>query len=70
MTEICRDLKNKLGTGRATGRVYFNDIQCGHGPANDAPDEKVCPGIPEATGRYRGARCKEKGSTWNLDKVY
>jgi len=69
VTEICGDLKKKFGEGRKNGRVYFNDIQCGHGPANEAADEKVCPGIPNGN-RYSGARCKEKGSTWNLDKLY
>jgi len=69
VTEICGDLKKKFDEGRKTGRVYFNDIQCGHGPANEAADEKVCPGIPNGN-RYSGARCKEKGSIWNLDKLY
>ncbi len=70
ITQICADLKRKFGTGKRTGRVYFNDIQCGHGPANDARDEKVCPGIPRRGGDYTGPRCNEKGSSWNLDKLY
>lgn len=69
ITEICKDVENKFGKGRSSGRVYFNDIQCGHGPANDAADEKICPGIPNGN-KYSGSRCKEKGSTWNLNQVY
>lgn len=25
-------------------RLYYNDVQCGNGPANDAGDEDWCPG--------------------------
>ena len=69
VTEICAEIKRKFGEGRRSGRSYFNDIQCGHGPANDARDETDCPGIADGN-RYSGPRCFEKGSKWNLDRVY
>lgn len=32
------------GEGPQGDRVYYNDIQCGNGPANSAGDEDWCPG--------------------------
>ena len=70
VTEICADIRSTFGNGSTQGRLYFNTVQCGHGPANNAADESVCPGIPRATGDYTGNRCNEKGATWNLDQLY
>jgi len=67
---VCADIQARHGTGPSSGRTYFNDIQCGNGPANTAPDEAVCPGIPIGTGNYTGPNCDAKGSTWNLDLLY
>ncbi len=68
--EICADITAKLGVGSFNNRVYYNTIQCGHPPANNAADESSCPGIPRATNNYTGYRCQQTGATWNLDKVY
>ena len=45
---VCEDIEAAHGPGAEAGRVFFNDIQCGHGPSNgfifpgDAvPDEEV-----------------------------
>jgi F5/8 type C domain len=48
------------------GRVPYNDIQCGNGPANDAPDEAGCPGRVDI-GR---SGCKQIGPKWDLASVY
>ncbi len=68
--QICADISTKYGTGPTQGRIYYNTVQCGYGPANDIPDETDCPGIPVATGNYTGPRCEQKGATWNLDLLY
>lgn len=56
--------------GKPSGKPeqYYNDIQCGNGPANKAPDEKVCPGIAETGGgdKYSGPGCNKKGPKWDL----
>ena len=63
---ICNDLKRVLGEGASGGRIPYNDIQCGHGPANNAADETGCPGRVD-----RGeVGCQTKGPTWNLERVY
>ncbi len=63
---ICADIARVLGSGPAAGRIPYNDIQCGNGPANDAPDEAGCPGRvdigPEG--------CNQIGPTWDLMSVY
>ena len=38
--EVC----DIVGQGPAEGRIYYNDIQCGHGPPSAAGDEQACPG--------------------------
>ena len=68
--QVCSDITSRFGSGRFNNRVYYNTIQCGHGPANNAADESVCPGIPLAAGNYTGNRCQQTGATWNLDLVY
>ena len=66
VTRICADLEAVLGEGPAEGRIMYNDIQCGHGPANDAADEAGCPGRVDL-----GADgCQIIGPTWNLERVY
>lgn len=63
---ICADIRDVLGTGRTDGRVPYNDIQCGNGPANDAADEAGCPGRVD-----RGSSgCSMIGPRWNLEAVY
>ncbi len=64
--QICADIKSALGSGPTSGRIPYNDIQCGHGPANDAPDEAGCPGRVD----IGSAGCDVKGPTWNLERVY
>ncbi len=68
--QVCSAIKNKYGTGPAANRVYYNTAQCGHGPANNAPDEAACPGIPVSVSNYTGAGCQLKGATWNLNDLY
>ena len=53
-----------IGNGPANGRVYYNDVQCGNGPANDAGDEdpEACPGRVDMG--YDG--CGVIGPTWEL----
>jgi hypothetical protein len=56
----------KTGPGRGNNHIY-NDVQCGHGPANDAGDEDAypvgCPGLI-IVGSREG--CNVKGPTWQL----
>jgi hypothetical protein len=56
----------KTGPGRGNNHTY-NDVQCGHGPANDAGDEDPypagCPGLIIAGSREG---CNVKGPTWQL----
>lgn len=56
----------KTGPGRGNNRIY-NDVQCGHGPANDAGDEDAypagCPGLI-IVGSREG--CNVKGPRWQL----
>jgi len=67
--EVCDDITARFGAGNFNNRVYYNTVQCGHGPANNAADELTCPGIPRAAGNYTGHRCQQTGATWNLDSV-
>lgn len=68
--QICADINALLGNGSNSQRIYYNTIQCGHGPANSAADESTCPGIPAGVRDYTGARCYENGPTWNLEEIY
>jgi hypothetical protein len=56
----------KTGPGRGNNHTY-NDVQCGHGPANNAGDEDPypagCPGLI-IVGSREG--CNVKGPTWKL----
>lgn len=66
VVDICTDIKDALGEGPTEGRIPFNDIQCGHGPANDAADEAACPGRVD----IGSAGCDIKGPRWDLQAVY
>ena len=68
--EVCAAITNQFGAGSFQNRVYYNTVQCGHGPANNAPDEAICPGIPRGNNDYTGSRCQQTGSTWNLDVLF
>lgn len=48
----------------ASGRPLYNDIQCGNGPANTAPDEVECPGLVE----YGRDGCGQIGPMWDLSE--
>jgi len=58
--QVC-DLIGDAPEGFA-GRPHYNDIQCGHGPPNDSPDEVTCPGRTE----YGAEGCKYIGPPWNF----
>lgn len=68
--QICQDISSTFGSGSSNNRVYYNTVQCGHGPANSAADEQVCPGIPNGNNNYTGPNCNNTGATWNLDALY
>ena len=58
-----RDLYKKMGPGPGRkDRPLYNDIQCGNGPANNAPDEVKCPGLVE----YGREGCGQLGPKWDL----
>ena len=61
--QVCDLLAQQDGPPSATGRPRYNDIQCGHGPANDAGDETTCPGRVE----YGAPGCAYIGPTWKLN---
>lgn len=66
VVDICTDIKAVLGEGATNGRIPFNDIQCGNGPANDAADEAGCPGRVD----IGSAGCDVIGPKWDLVSVY
>ncbi len=66
VVEICGDIERVLGKGPTQGRVPYNDIQCGNGPANDAPDEAGCPGRVDIGPQG----CNQIGPKWDLASVY
>ena len=66
VVRICEDIEEALGTGSTNGRIPYNDIQCGNGPANDAPDETGCPGRVD----IGNAGCNVIGPKWDLEAVY
>lgn len=67
--QICTDIESRLGRGRRDNRIPYNTIACGHGPANDAPDEDLVNGCP---GRVDMgvAGCFETGPRWPLAALY
>jgi len=68
--QVCAAITSQFGAGSFQNRVYYNTVQCGHGPANNAPDEATCPGIPRGNNDYTGSRCQQTGSTWNLAALF
>eukprot|EP00039_Didymoeca_costata_P014706 m.240324 g.240324 ORF g.240324 m.240324 type:complete len:344 (-) comp16077_c0_seq7:114-1145(-) len=66
--EVCQRIHNVYGEGSPQNRKYFNTIQCGHGPANDAGDEDLdaCPGRVD----MGSAGCHIRGVSWDLDGAY
>jgi len=63
---ICEQIEQVLGSGPAEGRIPYNDIQCGNGPANDAADETGCPGRVD----IGSAGCNQIGPLWDLETAY
>ena len=63
--QVCADISATFGSG-GLNRTYYNTIQCGHPPANNAPDESRCPGVLGGS----AADCQRRGATWNLELVY
>lgn len=56
----------KAGQGPNTGpRAFYNDIQCGNGPPNDAGDEGPCPGRVDL-GNGNRSGCNEKGPKFDF----
>lgn len=66
VAQVCADITAKLGTGPTTGRLPYNDIQCGNGPANDQADETGCPGRID----LGPGGCNTIGPKWDLQSVY
>ena len=66
--QICADITAVLGVGSTQGRIPYNDVQCGNGPANDAGDEDhdACPGRVD----IGPSGCQIIGPKWDLDAVY
>ena len=62
-----RQICERIGPGPgADGNPIYNDVQCGHGPPNNAIDEVLCPGRVDS-GKEG---CQVKGPTWNLDLFF
>lgn len=62
-----REACELVGEGPEGNRMYYNDIQCGNGPANDAGDEDPgnCPGRVDL-GDYVRTGCNDKGPKWQF----
>lgn len=61
-----REVCEAIGRGPGMGdNPVYNDVQCGHGPANDAGDEDWCPGRTDL-GRNG---CCTIGPQWDLSVV-
>lgn len=67
--QICADIRQRYGQGATQGRIPYNTIACGHGPANDAADEDLVSGCP---GRVDigEAGCFDTGPQWPLNELY
>lgn len=69
--QVCTDIRERFGQGRASERLYYNTVQCGHAPANFAADEIECPGfLTDASGAIQNYDCQASGARWNLDRLY
>ncbi|MBX2847959.1 MAG: discoidin domain-containing protein [Acidiferrobacterales bacterium] len=66
VVDICEQIEEVLGEGSTSGRIPYNDIQCGNGPANDAPDEAGCPGRVD----IGPDGCDQIGPKWDLEAAY
>lgn len=66
VVDICEAIERVLGDGPVDGRIPYNDIQCGNGPPNDAPDEVGCPGRVD----IGPDGCDQIGPKWDLETVY
>ncbi len=64
--QACAMIGNGPG---AAGNPIYNDIQCGNGPANNAPDETYCPGRVDLKGNKAKDGCRHIGPTWNFAKA-
>jgi len=66
--QVCDAIRAELGTGRSSGRIPYNDVQCGNGPPNDNGDEDPhrCPGRVD----IGPAGCDDIGPRWDLDAVF
>ncbi len=64
IVDVCDELK-KHPSYRAfkNGDAPYNDIQCGNGPANDAPDEAGCPGRTD----LGPSGCNQIGPTFDVN---
>lgn len=60
-----REACKKAGSGPEGNRIYYNDVQCGNGPANDAGDEDWCPGRVDLGDGNRSG-CMTRGPKWDL----
>ena len=68
-TRTVREVCEHIGPGPGQdGNPVYNDVQCGHGPANDAGDEDpdVCPGRVD----QGSVGCLTRGPTWQLERWY
>eukprot|EP00039_Didymoeca_costata_P009280 m.122494 g.122494 ORF g.122494 m.122494 type:complete len:271 (+) comp14426_c0_seq2:2522-3334(+) len=66
--EVCNRNKELFGEGPVEGRIPYNDVQCGNGPANDAGDEdpENCPGRVD----LGPDGCKMLGPSFNLEELF
>ncbi|WP_010522088.1 T9SS type A sorting domain-containing protein [Aquimarina agarivorans] len=61
--DVCNELKkHPLYKKYVNGDAPYNDIQCGNGPANTAPDETGCPGRTDIGPNG----CNQKGPKWDV----
>ncbi|GAA4276115.1 Ig-like domain-containing protein [Aquimarina mytili] len=64
IVDICDELKkHPLYRVFQNGDAPYNDIQCGNGPANDAPDETGCPGRTD----LGPSGCNQIGPKWDMN---
>ncbi|MFD2563415.1 Ig-like domain-containing protein [Aquimarina rubra] len=62
--DVCDELKkHPLHRNFRDGDPPYNDIQCGNGPVNDAPDEAGCPGRVD----LGPAGCNQIGPRFDMD---
>lgn len=65
-TITVRQARDELGAGPGQhGDLAFNDVQCGHGPANSAGDEDInqCPGL--VTRGSAGCSLRARDGLWS-----